>query len=283
MVLDVTLIVLALIFLLIASYTDLKTREVPDWLNYSLIFSALGIRTIFSFEFGWNIIISGLIGFVIALSIALLFYYTGQWGGGDSKLLMGMGAIIGVSYPFQQESLTLFWFFLALLFLGAIYGVMWMVYLSVKKKNLFFTEFKGLIDRNKSVHLSSGALSLSFLAITIADTSFLPFAILPMIIFYLFIFVSAVESSCFINKINPDKLTEGDWLAKQIKINNKLIMRKKTLELNDIIKLRKLHLKGKLNLVSVKEGIPFVPGFLLAYITITFAKNIPQAILKLFS
>ena len=103
MVLDVTLIILALIVLFIASYTDLKTREVPDWLNYSLIFSAFGIRTIFSFELGWEIIISGLIGFVIALSIALLFYYTGQWGGGDSKLLMGMGAIIGVSYPFNWE------------------------------------------------------------------------------------------------------------------------------------------------------------------------------------
>jgi len=283
MVLDVILIILALIVLLIASYTDLKTREVPDWLNYSLIFSALGIRTIISFKFGWEIIISGLIGFLIALSIALIFYYTGQWGGGDSKLLMGMGAIIEVSYPFEQESLTLLWFLLALLFLGAIYGVMWMVYLSVKKKHIFNLEFKNIINKNKSIHLSSGVLSLSFLAITIVDNSFLPFAILPVFIFYLFIFISAVENSCFITNISPDKLTEGDWLAKKIKINNNIIMSKKTLELNDIIKLRKLYLKGKLNLVMVKEGIPFVPSFLFAYLAIIFVKDLPQAILKLLS
>ena len=49
MVLDVILIILALIVLLIASYTDLKTREVPDWLNYSLIFSALIIVTFIQF------------------------------------------------------------------------------------------------------------------------------------------------------------------------------------------------------------------------------------------
>ncbi len=283
MVLDVTLIILALIVLFIASYTDLKTREVPDWLNYSLIFSAFGIRTIFSFELGWEIIISGLIGFVIALSIALLFYYTGQWGGGDSKLLMGMGAIIGVSYPFQLGNLDLLWFFITLLFLGAIYGVMWMVYLSIKKKHLFYTEFKNLIHNNKSVHLSTGVLSFSFLAITIVDSTFLPFAILPVIIFYLFIFVSAVENSCFIVNIKPDKLTEGDWLAKKIKIDNKLIIQKKTLELEDIIKLRKLQFKGKLSSVSVKEGIPFVPSFLFAYLAITFAKDLPKIAFKLFS
>jgi hypothetical protein len=172
---------------------------------------------------------------------------------------------------------------LTLLFLGAIYGVMWMVYLSIKKKHLFYIEFKNLINKNKSINLSAGVLSLSFLAITIVDNSFLPFAILPIIIFYLFIFISAVENSCFITNIKPDKLTEGDWLAKKIQINNKIIMKKKTLELNDIIKLRKLHLKGKLSLVSVKEGIPFVPSFLFAYFAITFTKELPQIIFKILS
>ena len=31
------LYLIALIALIIASYTDIKTREVPDWLNFSLI------------------------------------------------------------------------------------------------------------------------------------------------------------------------------------------------------------------------------------------------------
>ena len=48
MVLDVILIVVSLIVLITASYSDLKTREVPDLLNYGLIFAALGIRAIFS-------------------------------------------------------------------------------------------------------------------------------------------------------------------------------------------------------------------------------------------
>ena len=65
MVLDVTLIIITLIALLVASYSDIRTREVPDWLNYGLIFTAFGIRTIFSFKLGWEIILGGVLGFLV--------------------------------------------------------------------------------------------------------------------------------------------------------------------------------------------------------------------------
>ena len=271
---DVVLITIALIVLLAASYSDLRTREVPDMLNFSLIFAGLGVRTIFSFELGWQIIISGVLGFLVCLILAYLFYYTGQWGGGDSKLLMGMGAIIGINHPFSDESFNLLWFFLGLLFLGAIYGTLWMMYLSIKKKDLFVGEFKNLIDEHKIVHLTTGVLSISFLGISFADLSFWPLAIMPVAIFYLFMFINAVENSCFITNIRPEKLTEGDWLAQKVKLGQKIIMRKKTLEINDIIKLRKLKNQGKINYVKVKEGIPFVPSFLFAYVLLISGKNI---------
>ena len=39
---------ICIIALIIASYTDIKTREVPDWLNYTLIGLGVGINTIYS-------------------------------------------------------------------------------------------------------------------------------------------------------------------------------------------------------------------------------------------
>ena len=108
MVWQTILISLALVFLVVASYTDLKKREVPDWLNYGLIFSGLGLRFIFSFEGGWGIFLNGLAGFLVCLGIAYLFYYTNQWGGGDSKLLMGMGAVIGLGLNFENFSFSAF-------------------------------------------------------------------------------------------------------------------------------------------------------------------------------
>ena len=139
--LSIILITITFIVLLIASYIDIRTREVPDWLNYGLIFTAFGIRTIYSFELGWTILLSGILGFIVCLGLAFLFYYTNQWGGGDSKLLMGMGAIIGITYPFDASSWNLLFFFLALLFLGAIYGLIFMIGIAIKKRKIFMKEF----------------------------------------------------------------------------------------------------------------------------------------------
>ena len=268
MVLDVTLIIITIVALLVASYLDIKTREVPDWLNYGLIFSAFGIRTIFSINLGWEIIFGGVLGFLVCFGFALLFYYTGQWGGGDSKLLMGMGAVIGITFPFNDSSWNLLLFFLALLFLGAIFGLLWMIYVALKKRKVFIINFKKNILKKKKLHLSLAVLSLIFIIPTIFYIFLWPLILFPLSFFYLFTFVNSVEKSCFINKVKIKNLTEGDWLAEDLKIKNKLILEKKTLELEDLWKLRKLEGQGKLTEILVKEGVPFVPSFLFAYITL---------------
>ena len=47
----IVLIVIGIIGILIAAISDIKTREIPDWLNYSLIALGLGIRIIYSISF----------------------------------------------------------------------------------------------------------------------------------------------------------------------------------------------------------------------------------------
>src|SRR3989344_3125195 len=148
-----TIAIITILTLLVASYADIKTREVPDWLSYSLIFSALGIRAIFSVESGWSIFLSGVLGFTVCFVIACLFYYTSQWGGGDAKLLMGMGAMIGLAYPFSADSFNLLFFFLALLFIGAAYGLLWMLMLAVRKRKLFWLDFKRAVNEYNKLQL----------------------------------------------------------------------------------------------------------------------------------
>ena len=43
---DYLLLLIGLIATLIAAITDIKTKEVPDWLSFSLISTALGVRLI---------------------------------------------------------------------------------------------------------------------------------------------------------------------------------------------------------------------------------------------
>lgn len=269
MLLDIILISITFLVLLIASYTDLKTREVPDWLNYSLIVAALGIRAIFATEFGWNMLLSGLLGFAACFLLAHFFYYTNQWGGGDSKLFMGMGAIIGITYPLDKTSFTLLFFLVALLFLGALYGIIWMLILAIKKRTQFLPKFKARIKKFSKLHASMILLTFLFLALTFAHSYFWPLILFPLLAFYLFLFVNVIEEHCFIKRIPPHKLTEGDWLAEHIAIAGQTIILKKTIEKNDLKKLQELERQGKLPQVSIKEGIPFVPSFFFAYVLIT--------------
>ena len=272
--LDVLLIAITFIVLLIASYTDLRTREVPDWLNYSLIFAALGIRSIFAFDLGWSVLVSGLLGLVVCLGVAFLFYYAGQWGGGDSKLLMGMGAVIGITYPFSSDSFLLLWYFLGLLFLGAIYGVGWMGWLAFRNRKEFGVTFKGKVGKFKGAHYGSVIFSGLLFGSSFFWSPLWVFVVLPIGLFYLLIFVSSVEDKCFTKRVDALKLTEGDWLAEDVVVNKKVVMRKKTLHAKDLEKLWKLSDNKILKDVVIKEGIPFIPSFLFAYVMIVFGSSL---------
>jgi len=145
-----------------------------------------------------------------------------------------------------------------------------MVYIAIKKRKVFSLNFKKSISKKKKLHISLAVLSLILIVPTIFYIFLWPLILFPLVFFYLLIFVNSVEKSCFINKVKIKNLTEGDWLAEDLKIKNKLVLEKKTLELEDLWKLRKLEGKGKLTEVLIKEGVPFVPSFLLAYLAIIF-------------
>ena len=58
------------------------------------------------------------------------------------------------------------------------------------------------------------------------------FLLFPLVMYYLLLFVNSVEKSCFISNLKIEKLTEGDWLAEDVFVDNKKIMEKKTSRTN---------------------------------------------------
>ena len=70
--LEIILASIIIIALLIGSITDIRTREVPDWLNFSLVPLGLGIRLIYSLAVGdYSFVIAGLIGFAVFFVLGL--------------------------------------------------------------------------------------------------------------------------------------------------------------------------------------------------------------------
>lgn len=277
----IILIGIALFILAIGSYTDFKTREVPDWINFSGIAMGIGIRLIYSVSSSdWNIIIEGLLGFGIFFVIALMMFYLGQWGGGDSKMLMGLGALLGFQY--RPDSLLIA-FFLNLLIVGAVYGVVWSVVLGVKHRkklipymNKTFATRKYRIARTSMFVLVGCIVIIALFVDFFTGASLIAVAFSLMLIFYIFIYITAVEKTSMIKSLPIEKLTEGDWIVKDVIVGLKKICGPKDLGISkaQIKTLLKLKAKGKIRKVMVKEGMPFIPSFLIAFVIAVFWGNI---------
>ena len=292
---DLLLFSVGIMGLIAGSITDIQRREVPDWLNYFLIFTGLGLRFMHSIATGnWMYFVYGLLGFGVFFILAYLMYFTGQWGGGDSKMLMAMGAmfatfpdfLIGVFDPNLFGFPVLLTFWINLLLLGAIYGIVWTLGLGVIHFNDMRRSFKKFM-RKKFIrtimivsHSAAGVLLLSslFLPILAAKVVAASFAVMIVGFFYLFMVVKSVDESCMYRKLHPSQLVEGDWPINDIVVDEKTIFstqKRIGLELDDILRLKKLFDQGKIKKIKVRHGVPFVPSFLFSLIlTFTYGNVI---------
>ena len=270
--------------LFIASFSDLKTREVPDWLNYGLIISGVALNLLFSVIYSdKSFILNSILGLAIFFGIAYIMFYAGQWGGGDSKILMGLGAMIGIDVSFRQFQFIL-GFFINILLIGAIYGIVWSIFLVLKNKKRFMREFtkslseKSIAKAKYLIIIASALLLVLFFAVKIYYIKIFVLSLIFLLLatYYLWSFVKAVEKSCMLKLVYPSKLTEGDWIVNDVYVNKEYICGPKDLgiEKKQIKKLIEFYKKGKVKKILIKEGIPFVPSFLIAFIVTLIFGNL---------
>lgn len=270
---------LSFIVLLIGSLTDLRTREVPDWVNYGLVISGVGLNLLFSVIYGnFSFIINSIIGLLVFFGFSYIMFFAGQWGGGDSKMLMGLGAMISLDVSFAKPQF-LAGFFINMLFAGAIYGLLWSALLAFKNRKKFLGEINKELSRKNIFHARK--IMIFFLIFLVMaffivrpyylKILILSFGLLILTTFYIWIFVKAIEKSAMHKLVEPSELTEGDWIVNDIYSGKQYICGPRDLGVDkkQIKKLVELHKKGRIKKVLMKVGIPFVPSFLIAFV-VTF-------------
>ncbi len=261
--------IIILIALVIATITDIKTREVPNWVTYSLIFIGLGIRGLYSIIYSdIMFFVYGAAGFTVFLILAYILFYTGQWGGGDSKLLMGLGALIGLEFSVDTFLIS---FIINVLLVGAIYAILYSIVLAFLYPGRLLKKLKQLLKK-KTINATKRAMLLLVLVLITVSFFFEPslrlgfivLAFITFVMFYIWLFVKAVETGCMFKFVPVSKLTEGDWVVKDIIVKGKRIVGPKDLGISkkQIKQLIRLNVKK----VLIKQGIPFVPSFLIAFI-----------------
>ena len=278
---DQLMLGVGLLIVAYASYVDWWTTEVPDWLTYLGISIGLGSRAMYSFiESDWSFFMAGLIAFGILAAIGCLLYYTAQWGGGDTKLLMALGALLGIE-PIMNGSLVAF--LLNLLIVGGAYGLVYTMVLGVRHRKKTSKHLKRLVSSREGIQIKalSYSTALLFLILAFFTHDFLKTGlivgamVLPMS-FYVWLFTKSVEDAALVKKIDPDVLTEGDWVLDTIIHKGKEICSPKDpgVSLKQIAQLRALKQKGVIRTITMKQGIPFIPAFLIAYVLMLTVGNL---------
>ncbi len=268
--------------LIIGSLSDIKTREVPDTLNFGLIAVGLVSGLFLSlFHETASYFISSLLGFLAGVLIGVLLFYTGQWGGGDAKMIMGIGALAGLSISEFAVGIPFFFLFIInSLLIGAFYGLIWVVVIGLKKFKDVKQELASLRTSRQALLFRKTFIVITLIVVPLIFILGLPFLVKFLIITgLLFIFIAfhasiilrAVEQIAMSKKVSVSKLTEGDWVIEEVRLkNNKIFSPPKTGVSYDDIKMLK---DNNIKKVVVKEGIPFVPSFLMAYIITFFFGN----------
>ncbi len=275
MIADVLLAAIAITGTGMAAYVDIKTREVPNLITYTLIASALIIRFLHAVLFAeWGYFFFGVMGFLIMAGAGMLLYLTRQWGGGDTKLLMALGALFGTRPWFVPASTFSFPFLAVLLIniaiVGALYGLCASLILAARNWKEFKEKYKELgkeprMKNLKIVALIVGVVSVIALATQQGDQqlrlTFSAIIVLILVYPYLSLLIRAVEQGTMIKKKLPSELTEGDWVEQDVYKKSVLVYKRKPLgiEKQDILLL----IKEKIPYVIVKEGIAFIPPFFI--------------------
>lgn len=262
------LFALAFVWLCFAVVQDIRTREISNWLNFSLLAFALFYRAVVALEnnnadFFWQ----GIAGTGFFIALAYLLYYGRAFAGGDAKLLMALGPIV----PLERASdfIYLGFGFVAVLFLlGSVYSLIYTLALVPRRWIPFKNAFVLYLEKYSTfffICLSLGILFgslLSFVDLIIGLFFCLALMSLPL----LYIYGKSIEKVFFIKMVPATQLTEGDWLVRAVHVGRTTIQPStQGLTIKQIALLRKF---GKR--VIIKEGIPFSPAFLLAFLAMVF-------------
>ena len=269
---DYLIFIFVLSALFIASIEDFRSREVPDFLSYLLIAGGIFLSLLYSLEYMTAANLDYLpISMLLLFGFSYFMYRLGQWGGGDVKLMLGLSFVFTSMNLFSDKSFVAL--FINILLFGGVYGLLGTIFFGLIKIDKLYRHLESYDIPFFAAMIASIPVSILFvpqpLNFFVAIAAFMLFSIR---------FVFLVANNLMYVKEPVSKLTEGDWLAESPKDRNgkKIIPERNTgITLSDIRKLSESGVKE----VTVKMGLPFVPGiFFATLITIAFGNPLLQII-----
>ncbi|MBI4894542.1 MAG: prepilin peptidase [Candidatus Aenigmarchaeota archaeon] len=270
MLLDQVIFGTALIGSGVASYYDLKTTEVPNWVFYAILIvgvPAVALNSLVNSSFDM-FAVSGITGLSL-LALGYGMYRAGQWGGADMTLLALIGFLMAsVSLDFATQTAFPFGvsFLINLFLIGAVYMIGYSAVFALRSKDVMRAFGSDMRKNLVATALISLVMFVAFVALaaylngmfggsmSLQDMLFLSLAPVAMTACFLLVyrFAKVVEGVGFKKKIPVSRLRVGDMLMDERKLVG-----------IEEDQLRRIKRSGK-KFVWIKEGVRFIPAFPMA-------------------
>jgi len=279
----ITLIVaVTFLLLLLASYHDLRTSEIPDSISFLLssimiVFAVYAFITLGAPEIHNVFIIGG--GYFL---FSYLLYRLGQWGGGDVKIMAGVGLSLALLHSlglaWTNMRIVPYWmaFYFNMGLVSIPYLIAYSLYATIKNPRII-SQFKEKLSEKKH-YLAFILLLIPALASKLMDYGFITTLFLLPPVYLLFsVYLKAVEGEALQKTIKVSELKEGDVVANDLIVDGIKIEGRHSIEgmsQSKINEIKKMASVGKIPAeIRIKWGVKFIPIITLAYIITLVAGN----------
>jgi len=251
--------------LLIASFIDLKKKEVYDILTIGTTLYVLTLSLIYSIILGnfYIVIYSLIIGIIIFL-IGYVLYLTGMNGGGDVKIAPSIFIMINLilmiiakNYNIKLALESFGLYMLIFIIVNFLYGCIVLVFYILK-------HYKKVFNRLRYVAKKYWQLLILILVLSAIVVYVLKlFGLIIIVLLIILILILLIKDVVFVKTKSVNELSVGDWLVNNVQIKGKII-RKKGIGLSedDIKRLKELNVRY----VKVREGFALIPVFTISFI-----------------
>jgi preflagellin peptidase FlaK len=284
-----------MVILALASWVDLKTGEVPEKHSIGLAM-VVALASIGCAVFYWNLdyVIQPLFAGLVAFAASYVIFYLGQWGGGDVKILGGIGGLLGFlqadgfAWPnntFLGSAIPpLLTYTVNMAFIASPYVLVYTLFLGARQPRVFGVFLRRFLGRRVLFTFGVSLLPLIFAVYYRVFFLAYVYALVPAMV-AASTYMKTVEDELMTKTIGVSELKEWDIIAEEVAVDGEQVAPKGNIEgvtPEQLARIKQLCAEGKIpQTIKTKWGVKFVPVLLLALPMTLYLGNMLEVVFQL--
>ncbi|MFH0862071.1 MAG: prepilin peptidase [Candidatus Altiarchaeota archaeon] len=275
-----------------AAWIDLKTGEVPEWCSLGIAM-IVGAPCLACAAYFWDLgyVFTPALWGAVAFAVAYVVFYLGQWGGGDVKLLGGIGGLLGFldaggySWPndtFMYASIPpLLTYAVNMALLAGPYVILYTLLLGLGQPRVFPAFLERFRGRRTLFAFAFSIIPLVFAVYYGVFVLAWVYALVPLMVVAQS-YMKTVEETLMTKTIKVSELKEWDIIAEDAVVDGKAVAPKGNIEgitPEQLAVLKAYSLGGKFkDTIKTKWGVKFVPVLFLSLPATIYAGNLLELV-----